>query len=120
MARNGTRILKFFLHVSQEEQKKRFLARLEEPGKNWKFSLADVKERQCWNAYQDAYEDAIRATATKNAPWYVVPADHKWFTRLMVGAAVTDALLDLHPEYPTVTSAEQELLERAKEELRSQ
>ena len=120
LARNGTKICKFFLHVSKEEQKQRFLARLEQPEKNWKYSAADVKERQCWEDYQDAYEEAIRATSTKHAPWYVLPADHKWFTRLMVGAAVTDTLLDLNPEYPKVSPAERELLQKAKIELESQ
>jgi PPK2 family polyphosphate:nucleotide phosphotransferase len=120
LARNGTKVCKFFLHVSKEEQKERFLARLEEPEKNWKYSAADVKERLCWDDYQDAYEEAIRATATQHAPWYVVPADHKWFTRLMVGAAVTDTILNMNPAYPTVSAAEQELLQKAKEELESQ
>jgi len=102
LARNGTVIRKFFLHVSKKEQKKRFMERLDEPEKHWKFSSADVRERGHWNDYMDAYEDMIRATATPHAPWYVVPADNKWFTRLVVAAAVVDALdaLDLH--YPKV------------------
>jgi PPK2 family polyphosphate:nucleotide phosphotransferase len=120
LARNGTRILKFFLHVSKDEQKRRFLARLDNPQKNWKFSAADVKERQHWGEYQDAYERAIRNTATKAAPWYVVPADHKWFTRLIVGAAVTDALLDLDLDYPKVTEQERQQLVQAKEQLDSE
>src|SRR5262249_38308994 len=92
LARNGTVILKFFLHVWRKEQRKRFLERIDDRDKNWKFSLSDVHERQHWKDYMRAYEDAIRATATKHAPWFVVPADHKWFTRLVVAAAVVDAL----------------------------
>jgi polyphosphate kinase 2 (PPK2 family) len=111
LARNGTVIRKFFLHVSRKEQKRRFLERLDEPDKNWKFSLSDVKEREHFDEYMDAYQEAIRATATPWAPWYVVPADNKWFTRLVVAAAVVDALdgLDLH--YPEVD-------ERKREDLR--
>ena len=90
-------IRKFFLHVSKEEQKKRFLERLDEPEKNWKFSAADVRERAHWDEYMEAYEAMIRATATPHAPWYVVPADNKWFTRLVVAAAVVEALESLRP-----------------------
>ncbi len=102
LARNGTVILKFFLHVSRKEQKKRFMERLDQPEKHWKFAAGDVHERQYWDDYMAAYEDAIRATAAKHAPWFVVPADNKWFTRIVVGAAIVDALgsLDLH--YPKV------------------
>jgi PPK2 family polyphosphate:nucleotide phosphotransferase len=100
LARNGIAVCKFFLHVSKDEQKKRFLERLDKPEKNWKFSPSDVKERQCWDDYQEAYEDMIRHTATKFAPWYVVPADNKWFTRLVVAAAVTDCLVAIDPKYP--------------------
>ena len=120
LARNGTKVCKFFLHVSKEEQKRRFLARLEEPEKNWKFSPADVKERQCWDDYQDAYEQAIRATAKKHAPWYVVAADHKWFTRLVVSAAVIDVMLEMNLDYPKVTPAVRELLQRSKDQLESE
>jgi len=102
LARNGTVIRKFFLHVSREEQRRRFLSRLEETEKRWKFSMADVREREHWDAYQDAYEDAIRKTSSSHAPWYVVPADHKWYTRLVVASAVVDALEQLDLEYPTV------------------
>jgi PPK2 family polyphosphate:nucleotide phosphotransferase len=102
LSRQGTVIRKFFLHVSQEEQKKRFLERLDEPEKNWKFSAADVKERRYWDDYMAAYEKMIRATATPDAPWYVVPADNKWFTRLVVGAAVVKTLDDLELHYPKV------------------
>jgi PPK2 family polyphosphate:nucleotide phosphotransferase len=102
LSRNGTVIRKFFLHVSQAEQKKRFLARLDEPEKHWKFSAADVAERRHWEDYMQAYEDMIRATATPDAPWYVVPADNKWFTRLVVAAAVVKTLDDLDLQYPKV------------------
>jgi PPK2 family polyphosphate:nucleotide phosphotransferase len=117
LARNGTVVLKFFLHVSKAEQKRRFLARLDDPEKNWKFSSSDVAERQHWKAYQRAYEDAIRATAAPHAPWYVVPADHKWFTRLAVGAAVVDALsrLDLH--YPRLDAVQRRELAAARRAL---
>ena len=117
LARNGTRLLKFFLHVSKAEQKRRFLARLEDPEKNWKFSPSDVAERQHWKEYQRAYEDAIRATAAPHAPWYVVPADHKWFTRLVVAAAIVDALegLDLH--YPKLDAAQRRALAAGRREL---
>ena len=118
LARNGTLVLKFFLHVSKAEQKRRFLARLDEPEKNWKFSPADVQERRHWKAYQRAYEEAIRATAAEHAPWFVVPADHKWFTRLVVAAAVVEALLALDLDYPTVGPAERRALEAARRELR--
>lgn len=120
LVRNGTRVCKFFLHVSHDEQKKRFLERLKKPEKNWKFSPADVKERQRWGDYQDAYEEAIRHTAQKNAPWYVVPADHKWFTRLVVGAAVTDMLLEMNLEYPKLTTEERAKLLEAEAELMSE
>jgi len=117
LARNGTIVLKFFLHVSKEEQQKRFLERIELPEKNWKFSSADMKERGFWDDYQAAYEETIRETATKDAPWFVVPADNKWFTRLVVAAAVIDALdsLDLH--YPKVDDAKLADLAVAKKAL---
>ena len=117
LGRQGTVVLKFFLHVSQEEQKRRFLSRIEEPEKNWKFSAADVQERQHWDAYQDAYQQAIRATATKEAPWYVVPADHKWFTRLVVAAAICRAMEGLGLHYPAVTEAQRAALAQAREDL---
>ncbi|MFN8628303.1 MAG: polyphosphate kinase 2 family protein [Candidatus Binatia bacterium] len=105
LTRNGVVIRKFFLHVSKPEQKKRFLERLEDPEKNWKFSTADIEERAFWNDYMSAYEETIRETATKAAPWYVVPADNKWFTRIVVSAAIIDALADLDLKYPTVDKA---------------
>ena len=117
LAHNGTVILKFFLHVSKGEQKRRFMSRLDEPEKNWKFSANDVIERRLWNDYQRAYEDAIRATATPEAPWYVVPADNKWFTRLVVAAAIVDALAELDLHYPTVSAAQRKALAAARREL---
>jgi PPK2 family polyphosphate:nucleotide phosphotransferase len=117
LARNGVVILKFFLHVSKAEQKRRFMARLDEPEKNWKFSPNDVAERRHWKAYQQAYEQAIRGTAAKHAPWYVVPADHKWFTRLVVAAAIVDALAKLDLHYPKVDPAKRKALAAARREL---
>ena len=117
LARNGTVIRKFFLHVSKEEQKKRFLERLDKPEKNWKFSAADVLERRYWDRYMDAFQDAIRATASKRAPWYVVPADNKWFTRLVVAAAVVDALEKLDLAYPEVDAAQKKALAAARAAL---
>jgi PPK2 family polyphosphate:nucleotide phosphotransferase len=117
LARNGTLVRKFFLHVSKGEQKRRFLARLDEPEKNWKFSANDVAERRHWKDYQRAYEDAIRATATPEAPWYVVPADNKWFTRLVVAAAIVDALTGLALHYPKVSAAQRKALAAARREL---
>ncbi len=120
MARSGTVIRKFFLHLSKKEQKKRFLARLDEPKKNWKFSAGDVSERECWDDYQDAYEDMIRNTATKQAPWYVVPADNKWFTRLVVSSVIVETLESLKLAYPTVDGAKRKELEAAKKALLSE
>jgi PPK2 family polyphosphate:nucleotide phosphotransferase len=117
LTRNGVAIRKFFLHVSNKEQKKRFLERIEEPEKNWKFSANDAKEREYWDDYMEAYQDMIRNTATKNAPWYVVPADNKWFTRVVVAAAVIDALADLDLEYPKVSDAKLKELAAAKRAL---
>jgi len=117
LARNGTLIRKFFLHVSKAEQKRRFMSRLDEPEKNWKFSASDVAERRHWKAYQRAYEDAIRETATPEAPWYVVPADHKWFTRLVVAAAIVDGLAGLDLHYPKLTPPQKKALAQARREL---
>jgi PPK2 family polyphosphate:nucleotide phosphotransferase len=103
LTRQGTVILKFFLHLSRREQKKRFLERLDKPQKNWKFSAADVRERGFWSDYMHAYEEAIRATASKHAPWFVVPADNKWFTRLVVAAAIVQAVEELQLAYPEVS-----------------
>jgi PPK2 family polyphosphate:nucleotide phosphotransferase len=113
LARNGIVVCKFFLHVSKDEQKKRFLERLDDPEKHWKFSVNDAAERQHWDAYMDAYEDAIRNTATKAAPWYVVPADNKWFTRVVVAAAVIDTLAGLDLAYPVVEKSRQKDLAEA-------
>jgi PPK2 family polyphosphate:nucleotide phosphotransferase len=114
LTRNGTIIRKFFLHVSKEEQKKRFLERIDNPDKNWKFSSADSKEREYWDDYMTAYEDMIRNTATKDSPWYVVPADNKWFTRLVVAAAVIDSLASLDLKYPEVSEEKLKELAEAK------
>ena len=119
LARNGVAILKFFLHVSKEEQKKRFLERIEEPEKNWKFSRSDVKEREHWDDYMEAYEDMIRNTATKAAPWYVVPADNKWFARIVVAAAVVDALDSLDLNYPKADDRKLKELAAAKRALQA-
>jgi PPK2 family polyphosphate:nucleotide phosphotransferase len=113
-SRNGIAIRKFFLHVSKDEQRQRFLKRIEEPSKNWKFSMGDVRERAHWDDYMTAYEDTIRHTATAYAPWYVVPADHKWFTRLVVAAAVIDALDEMHLEFPKVDGAKKRELAEAR------
>ena len=114
LARNGTLILKFFLHVSKKEQKKRFEERLDRAEKNWKFSPSDAQEREHWDEYMDAYQEAIRATAAKHAPWYVVPADNKWFTRLVVAAAIVDGLERLDLEYPKLDAAQQRQLALAR------
>jgi PPK2 family polyphosphate:nucleotide phosphotransferase len=114
---NGTVILKFFLNVSRDEQRKRFLRRLEEPDRNWKFSANDAKERGFWNDYMAAYEDTIRETATDHSPWYVVPADNKWYTRVIVAAAVIDALASMKLRYPKVTEAKRKDLEVARQAL---
>ncbi|HSA79724.1 MAG TPA: polyphosphate kinase 2 family protein [Geminicoccaceae bacterium] len=114
LARNGVLIRKFFLHVSKKEQKRRFLERLDNPDKNWKFSLADAKERGHWDDYQEAYEDMIRATATKDAPWYAVPADNKWFTRVVVAAAIIDGLGSLDLKFPEVDDDKKKELAAAR------
>jgi PPK2 family polyphosphate:nucleotide phosphotransferase len=112
--RQGTKILKFFLNVSRKEQKKRFMDRLDEPEKNWKFSASDVREREFWDDYMDAFEEAIQATASKHAPWFVVPADNKWFTRLIVAAAIVEAVADLGLAYPKVDAAKKKELAAAR------
>jgi len=117
LVRNGTVILKFFLNVSREEQRARFLDRLEEPAKNWKFSLADISERKLWGKYQAAYQEVIRHTSTRQAPWHVVPADHKWFARVVIGSTIVAALdrLDLH--FPKVDKAERSEFKQVREAL---
>ena len=117
LAHNGVLILKFFLNVSRKEQKRRFMERLDQPEKNWKFSAADVKERAHWNNYMKAYEQAIRATATKHAPWYVVPADNKWYTRLAVAAAIVEAMERLDLAYPRIDAAKRRELAAARAAL---
>jgi len=117
LARNGVVILKFVLHLSKGEQKKRFLERLEMPEKNWKFSMEDVKEREHWKDYQKAYEEMIRNTATKYAPWYVIPADNKWFTRLAVAAAAIAALDSLDLQFPEVDKEKKKELAKVRETL---
>jgi PPK2 family polyphosphate:nucleotide phosphotransferase len=117
LANSGILTVKFFLHVSKKEQKRRFLERLEKQEKNWKFSSSDMAERGYWDDYQKAYEDAIRNTATKHAPWYIVPADNKWFSRIVVAAAVIDTLADLDLEYPEVGPEQLKELAAAKKEL---
>jgi len=120
LARNGVAIRKFFLHVSKEEQKRRFLDRLDEPAKNWKFGMADVDERQHFDEYMKCYEDMIRNTASAEAPWYVVPADHKWFTRLVVADAIEQTLAGLGLEFPKVGAEQKALLAQAKARLEAE
>jgi PPK2 family polyphosphate:nucleotide phosphotransferase len=117
LSRNGTAILKFFLYVSPGEQRRRFLERLDDPAKQWKFSAADLAERVRWKRYMHAYQEAIRATARKHAPWYVVPADHKWFTRIVVAAAMVDALDALDMSYPKLDTAQRAELNRVRRAL---
>lgn len=117
LSRNGTVIRKFFLHISQEEQKKRFLARLDQPEKNWKFSVQDAKEREHWDAYMAAYEDMLRSTSTEAAPWYVIPADHKWFTRMAVADIIVDTLEGLKLEFPTLGKEKKVELQEARKLL---
>jgi PPK2 family polyphosphate:nucleotide phosphotransferase len=117
LARNGTLILKFFLHLSKDEQRRRFLDRLEEPAKNWKFSLGDVAERKLWDKYQAAYQDVIRHTSAKHAPWHVVPADHKWFARVVISSAIVGAMEKLDLRYPEVDKATAAELKKVREAL---
>ncbi len=117
LAENGTIILKFFLHVSKAEQKKRFLDRIEDPKKNWKFSLADMKERAFWDQYQAAYEEMFSQTSTEYAPWHVIPADDKWYMRILVGLAIYEQFNKLKMEYPTVSKETQATLLKVKKAL---
>lgn len=119
LSHNGVVVRKFFLNLSKKEQKRRFLQRLETPDKNWKFSAADIRERECWDDYMKAYENMIAATSTKHAPWYVVPADNKWYTRLVVAAAIVDTLKELNLEYPSVDAEQRKQLLAAKRQLES-
>jgi PPK2 family polyphosphate:nucleotide phosphotransferase len=120
VTRNGIAVVKFFLHLSRKEQKRRFLERLDTPDKNWKFSSSDVKERQFWDKYQDAYEDMIRHTATGHAPWYVVPADNKWFTRLVVAQAIVEALKGMKLKYPKLSNETKAALAQARTQLENE
>jgi len=117
LTRQGTIILKFFLHLSRKEQKKRFMERLDRPNKHWKFSPSDVHERKFWGDYMHAFQEAIRATASKRAPWYVVPADNKWFTRLLVAAAIVEAVENLDLAYPAVDAKKQKELQAMRADL---
>jgi PPK2 family polyphosphate:nucleotide phosphotransferase len=120
LTRNGILVVKFFLHLSKKEQKKRFLARLDDSEKNWKFSMADVKERGYWKQYQDAYEETIQNTANKNAPWYVIPADNKWFTRVVAALAIVAALNELNLAFPDVEKSKRKELEKVRESLENE
>lgn len=120
LSRENTRVLKFFLHVSREEQRQRFLKRLDDPEKNWKFSLADLKERAHWDEYQTAYEDMLSATSTEEAPWYIIPADKKWFMRACVADIITSELRSLSLEYPRVSEHEAVALAEAKKQLEAE
>ena len=117
LARQGTIIRKFFLHVSKDEQRRRFLERIEDPAKHWKFSAADIRERRHWDDYQAAYAEAISATSTADAPWYVIPADHKWFARLVAAAAIVDALRRIDPRFPEVAPEARVAQLAARDEL---
>lgn len=114
---NGTVIIKFFLNISKEEQRKRFLSRIEDPSKNWKFSAADVDERKYWNDYMKAYQEAIAATSTKYAPWYIIPADKKWFARLVVSEVIVNTMKKLKPDYPKLSEEQLSQLQKCKELL---
>jgi PPK2 family polyphosphate:nucleotide phosphotransferase len=120
LQRNGTVILKFFLNVSKKEQKKRFLERLERPEKNWKFSDSDLAEREHWDDYMEAYENAINATSTEWAPWYIIPADNKWVTRALVADIITSTLRDLDLKFPKVSQTQLEILTEARKKLESE
>jgi PPK2 family polyphosphate:nucleotide phosphotransferase len=120
LARNGTLILKFFLHVSKDEQRKRFLDRIDEPAKRWKFSMADVNERKLWDKYQNAYEDMIRHTSRPEAPWFVVPADHKWFTRMVVAGALVQELQALGLDFPRIKGKALKELQKAGKALKAE
>jgi len=120
LTRQGVVILKFYLNLSRKEQKKRFMERLDKPDKNWKFSASDVRERRYWDDYMHAYEEAIQTTASKDAPWFVVPADNKWFTRLVVAAAIVEAVEELDLKYPKVTAEQKKDLAAARAELEAE
>jgi polyphosphate kinase 2 (PPK2 family) len=120
LARNGVAVLKFFLHISREEQRRRLLARLDDSAKRWKFSMGDIADRKLWGRYMDAYEDMISATSRPEAPWHAVPSDHKWFARLVVAGAMIEALEGLNLEYPKIEGAALEELQRVRKALLSE
>lgn len=120
LSRNGTKIIKFFLHASKEEQKERFLDRIDDKYKNWKFSSADIEERAHWTNYMQAYEEAIAATATKESPWYVIPADRKWFARYAVGKIIVETLAGMEPEFPKLPESKRAQLAEYKQRLESE
>ena len=120
LARNGVHVLKFFLNISADEQRQRFLERLEHPEKHWKFSQSDIDERAYWDDYTRAYEEAIGATAAPHAPWFIVPADHKWFARLVVAAAVANKLREMDPQFPSIDEKQQKALEAARKALKKE
>jgi PPK2 family polyphosphate:nucleotide phosphotransferase len=117
LVRNGVIVRKFFLHISKKEQKKRFLERLDDSKKNWKFSMGDIKERECWDDYQEAYEEMVQNTATKRAPWYVIPADNKWYARLVVASAIIEVLGSLNLAFPDVDKQKKKELDEIREAL---
>jgi len=117
LSQNGILVLKFFLYLSREEQKRRFMTRIDTPEKNWKFSSADIRERRYWNEYMKAYEDMLSHTSTPEAPWHIVPADHKWFTRLAVAEVIIQKFVDIDPQYPKLTAARKKELAKAREWL---
>ncbi|MCB0555654.1 MAG: polyphosphate kinase 2 family protein [Phaeodactylibacter sp.] len=117
---NGATVLKFFLHLSKKEQKKRFLERIDNPDKNWKFSYGDIQERGFWDDYQQAYEDAINRTSTSYAPWHIIPADHKWFSRVAIGSIIVKALEEMNIQMPALSADERALLQKGKEKLREE
>jgi polyphosphate kinase 2 (PPK2 family) len=117
IAENGTIILKFFLHLSKDEQKKRLLQRIDEQEKHWKFDVNDLRERACWDDYQSAYEDAINSTSTEYAPWFIIPADNKWYARLAIASVIYRHLTALDIQFPTVSAAQREELLRARDQL---
>lgn len=120
IAQNGTQILKFYLHLSKEEQSKRFLARIEDKEKNWKFSSADITERGYWKEYQHAYEEALANTSTKIAPWYIIPADDKWYTHLLIGRIILEKLKEMNPAFPSVGKEEEKNMLLAKKQLQKE
>ncbi|PTN09595.1 polyphosphate kinase 2 family protein [Mangrovibacterium marinum] len=120
LTENGTTIIKFFLHLSKDEQKKRFMERIRKPAKNWKFSSADIRERQYWDDYQHAYEQAMRATSTEEAPWYIIPADNKWFTHVAIGNIIVETLQQMNIQMPEISSEEKDALKKAKKKLQNE